>query len=641
MKQQTNQVQRPWAVRAGAAALAMAMAGCSIMPTPVTSDDVSQRVRDDRTRMYAGQEAITGPVTFSEAAARALKYNLDYRLKMMEAALSQGQLELSRFDMLPSLMASAGYNGRNNDQGGISRLIEPPRTQSLAASTSVERSRALADLQFSWNVLDFGASYYRAQQNADQVMIAEERRRKVLQNILQDVRAAYWRALGAQRLIRQMDALMERTTVALNRARQVEQQGLIPQPQALAYQRALLDATTLLQTRRQDLELARTELAALMNIAPGTQFSLADEAEPQLTQLPPNIEMLEDMALKQRPELREEDYRKRITSNDVKRAMLTALPGLSLDFGGHYDSNKYLYNNSWADAGLRLSMNLFRLAAIPAIKKNNEAQQQVDDARRMALSMAVVTQTRVAAQRYGLALQDLDQADQGSRVDQRLLNYAKSAATSRVDSELEVIRNEARALLSQYQRHVAYANAQAAQGRLFNSVGMDIVPNDLNTADVKTLSRTIDRTMGDWEKSTFKSAPRRAQALPAVRLVLDQVDETLQPTVAEALTTALGRVNMPVVTSGKSWRLVAKLTTAANQGSTRRATWQLTMVSPEGKVAGSTNYTSVLGQEMNPSTIAALTQSAIDANASTLTAWVASSEPQNFAANEAQPAVKN
>ena len=47
----------------------------------------------------------------------------------------------------------------------------------------------------SWNLLDFGVSYYRARQQADQVLIAEERKRKVVQNILADTRNAYWRAL--------------------------------------------------------------------------------------------------------------------------------------------------------------------------------------------------------------------------------------------------------------------------------------------------------------------------------------------------------------------------------------------------------------------------------------------------------------
>ena len=70
-------------------------------------------------------------------------------------------------------------------RGGIG-IID--REESLRPSTSQERERTLANLNFSWNALDFGVSYYRAQQKADQVLMAEERRRKVVQNVLQDVR---------------------------------------------------------------------------------------------------------------------------------------------------------------------------------------------------------------------------------------------------------------------------------------------------------------------------------------------------------------------------------------------------------------------------------------------------------------------
>ena len=55
-----------------------------------------------------------------------------------------------------------------------------------------------------------------------------------------------------------------------------------------------LDAVAL---RRQDLELARAELNALMSIPPGTAYTLADEAEMPLPPVPANIDELELMAL--------------------------------------------------------------------------------------------------------------------------------------------------------------------------------------------------------------------------------------------------------------------------------------------------------------------------------------------------------
>jgi outer membrane protein TolC len=477
----------------------------ALTPTPYTKDEVKDRVVTDRAKMFADQEPVTGPITFPEAAARALKYNLDYRLKLMEGALSRSLHDVSKFDMLPRLVASAGYTSRSNDAGGTSVGIEDGQI-SLRPSTSQEKQRDLANLGLSWNLLDFGVSYYRAQQKADQILMAEERRRKVIQNVLQDVRNAYWRALGAQRLINDVNDLTARASNALVAARKAEEQGLLPRLQALSYQRALLDAISLMNLRRQDLELARAELAALMSLPPGIPIKLVDVEEPIVSALPGNAEQLELIALERRPEIMEEWYRKRVTEKDIKIAKAQLWPNLSLDVTSNYDSNKYLYNNNWVETGLRLSVNLLKLMQWPALEDAQKNQETTDDMRRMALSMAILTQVRVGKQRYELALTELQFADEIMRVDGRLLDYAKAAASTTVDSELESIRAEARWLLARYQRQAAYSNAQAAWGRLYNSVGFDVVPETIESHDVKTLAAEIKTTMASWEKAGLRAS---------------------------------------------------------------------------------------------------------------------------------------
>ena len=171
--------------------LPLLLAACgTVTPVSLTQDEIKDRVTADSKAIYADQEPVTAPITFHEASARALKYNLDYRLKLLENALSKNLADVSSYEMLPRLVAGAGYANRNNDSGGRSIGIED-RVESLRPSTSQERDRALANLTFSWNALDFGVSYYRAQQKADQFLMAEERRRKVAQNVLQDVRNSY------------------------------------------------------------------------------------------------------------------------------------------------------------------------------------------------------------------------------------------------------------------------------------------------------------------------------------------------------------------------------------------------------------------------------------------------------------------
>lgn len=290
---------------------ALTLAGCTITPKLATQEEVRERVKSDTDRMYVNRSPISAPVSLEEAIARTLKYNLDYRLKKMESALALGLTDYASYDTLPKLLASAGYRTRSNQSGGTSIGIVDG-VQSLRPSTSEERSHTLAGAEFSWNLLDFGVSYYRARQQSDQFLIAEERRRKVVQNMVQDVRAAYWRALGAQRLSVQTKDILEMAQLALARSREAETQRVISPVQALNYQRALLDAISFLNQRRQDLEFASHELAALMNVEPGVTFTVAETTEARLPAPPNDVRKLEEMALVQRPELREEDFKRRI-----------------------------------------------------------------------------------------------------------------------------------------------------------------------------------------------------------------------------------------------------------------------------------------------------------------------------------------
>ncbi|WP_417329981.1 TolC family protein [Halomonas cupida] len=482
-----------------AIAASLTLSACSSLEVdPYTEEEVRQRAISDQAKMYSAQEPITQPITFYEAAARALKYNLDYRLKLMESALSSDLRDVSRHELLPQLVASAGYSDRSNDSGGTSIGIED-RQESLRPSTSEERYHTTAGLDLSWSLLDFGLAYYENQQKSDQILMAEERRRKVAQNVLRDVRNAYWRALAAQRLIPQLNVLLARTEVALNASREAQRQGLLPRQEVLSYQRALLDSTSLLTARRQDLELAQSELAALMSLPPGTRLELADMPEPELPPEISDVARLEQIALEQRPEIMEEWYRQRVNQLDLEAAKLRLWPNITVSAGLAYDSNDYLYNNDWAQSGVNVSLNLLRLLQYPDLNQAQETQSDVDELRRTALSMAVLTQVRVGALRYHLALEELKYADESLEVDEDLLDYSKAAASTSIGSELEVIRAQSRYLLSQYSREAAYSRAQAAWGRLFNSVGVDVLPDTVADHSVQTLAAELENAMNIHE----------------------------------------------------------------------------------------------------------------------------------------------
>lgn len=606
------------------------LAGCAIVPEPLTDSEVRNRVHTDQEFLYVEQEQVFRPISFEEAVARALKYNLDYRLKIMESALASGLANLSRYDMLPNLLANAGYTSRNNDSGGNSVDIDTGQP-TLANSTSQERNRQLASAEFSWNMLDFGVSYFRAKQQADQYLIAEERRRRVIQNILQDTRAAYWRAVGAQRLARDAEKLGERAKSALERSREAETQGLLPPRDALNYQRMLLDALALLAARRQELEFAKRELAALMNVTPGTDFTVVEGVEPALLPVPFNIAELEEVALSNRPELREEDFRMRITADEARRQLVTLLPGISFTAGAQYDSNKYLYNNNWIESGVRVSFNLMKALSYPAMKDVQEAQRKNDQARRLALSMAILTQVRVSVERYRLALLDLDIARDSNTVDQRLASYARAAESTRADTELELIRAETRSLNSQYQRYAAYAAAQTAFGRIYNSIGLEVLPVNMETASVEELASVVADNLKNLEAEAFPRMDAYNTAIPPTRLKIElpsNLRGVESNTIRQSVEKTLLRNNIVVLGSPESAapQLIMKLVQAPTQDGVRRVKWEISVNKGDGKQMGTVNYASTLISGDSTKAVTAFAEAATIANIKKIDQWLRASE---------------
>jgi hypothetical protein len=82
---------------------------------------------------------------------------------------------------------------------------------------------------------------YGAQQQADRVLILQERKRKVAHQLMQQARQAYWLAVGAQRLEPKISSLLIEAETALDDAKKVEQEKLRSPLESLSYQRQLLD----------------------------------------------------------------------------------------------------------------------------------------------------------------------------------------------------------------------------------------------------------------------------------------------------------------------------------------------------------------------------------------------------------------
>ncbi len=386
--------------------------GCAIQPIPLTEDEVQSRAKEDRLVLTKDQEPLAGPVDLYGAMARALKYNLEARVELMHKMLAQTQLDLSHYAMLPRLAANAGFDGRNNFPGGVAQSLLTGQ-QILEPFTSAERNIFSADLSLSWNVLDFGLSYIRAKQAADDVLIADEERRRVANRMMQDVRIAYWRAVSAERILPSLKLLDEWVRTALEKAQAVQNERLSSPLVPLQYKLDLLNTQRYIQQLFRELNTAKLQLAALINLPPGQETALAmlvPEREATTLDLPSDMAMLEDRALLARPELRMIDYRRRINAREAKAAILEMLPSLNLQVGGNYSSNTFLFNNHWAAYAARASWNLLSLLRYPARAKTIEAQDKVLHTQNLALTMAIMSQVHVSVAQVAHAKKEVSTA---------------------------------------------------------------------------------------------------------------------------------------------------------------------------------------------------------------------------------------
>lgn len=478
--------------------LALAISGCAVTSQPIDRSVSEQRARQDLQTMFKDQEPVSGPLTLHEAMARAVKYNLEARLKVMEEALAKRQVDLASFDMLPRMAMEAGYAGRSNVSASSSQSVLT-NTQSLEPSTSQDRDRGVADLTMVWNVLDFGVAYVSAKQQADQRLIVQERRRKVVHTIIQDVRSAYWRAVAADRLLKQIDSLMARVEEARGSSQRMSEERIGDPVQALSYQRALIEATRQLEEQRRALSLAKTELAALINLPLNTDFSLAATDDYQVPTLKVDLNRLEEEALASRPELREQDYQARISAAETRKAMLRLLPGLEFSAGGHYDSNSFLVNQSWADYGVKVTWNLFNAISAPAAIDVAKAGESVAAARRQAMSMAVLAQLYVANANFQEAQRQFQTNQELAELDGQIAEQLRNRYKTQSIGELDLIQGELNTLNAQLQRDLSYAELRNAYAQLFVSAGVDPLPQTLPDSNLGTIAGALQSSESRWE----------------------------------------------------------------------------------------------------------------------------------------------
>ena len=481
--------------------------------------------------MFPAVQQIEGKLTVSDVVTRTLVNNLETRLARLESTFAMSQLNVDNLNMMPTLAVNAGYVNKSVDGYSTSQVLGDASTTGSYSRGSEEAIRT-GDLSVTWNVLDMAVGYFSAQQTADRALIAQERERRASLDLVRRAKEAFWRAYAAERLSGQVARNIREADNVIANIRRGEASGAIPRLEALQQRRTVLETVRQLELMKNELDIARVELNQMINVAPGQDVVLKAGSMAAL-KIGHSLPELEKMAYELSPDIREQEYRSRIAIADVKRSSAELFPNLSATAGLNYSTDDFLLNDDWNQYGLNVGWNLMRLASAP--KRIATARQgiEVEEARALAVRMAVLAQTHIAYRQYTFARQLFKRADELYRIEQQLAEQSRARETASVGNEVDRIVSDTNAIMAQVRRYQAYATLVSSHSALKATVGDDaelagyIAQNQQrldraveDAASAETTIATSAQTAADMAKAVIE-LQRKASKLTGDRTKLD------------------------------------------------------------------------------------------------------------------------
>ncbi|MGD9638691.1 MAG: TolC family protein [Alphaproteobacteria bacterium] len=504
---------------------------CKTSVEPLSDWDRAVRVDSDVRAILEEQSSrkIEKPITLYDAMAYALKYNMDRRLNLLKEALAVKNYNINELNALPSVAVNAGFKARSNDSAYRFK------TDSGDSGTLYQSKRPIgtADVQVAWNILDFGMSYYQAKQDSAEGLIIRENRRKIIHNLLQDVRSGYWKALTAQRTIPDIDVLLENIVIAvekleieekeINEADAVaadnsdtggedtksdevkESQEVESGKTSLQKRAELLEAMRDLRALKQQLQEDLNNFTDIIGLLPGAKFTLVGPERGNFTlpSIKTKLARIEWLSLMNRPELRVKDYEGIVNSFEVRKAILSVFPELEMVGAVSYEDNPLLFNKTWAEIAFKMGLNLLNPAKLKAKAEKAKVQEEISAMEREAMTMGVLTQVHLAWGRYMATRDNYEIEEEISKVVNRLAEKSAQEIYKNEIYDPDIIDAAAKALLATVRKDIAFADLQDATGDVFVTIGLDPFPDHLTNQPIDKISKVLSDVMTAWNQGRF------------------------------------------------------------------------------------------------------------------------------------------
>ncbi len=453
--------------------------GCTGPTVKLDSEEHTRLLQEDKsTTQEDGQSQQIVKLSIEDAIEQGYARNLDARVAALEELSQQRNVTVAQLRALPGVEVSGGYAGRSNEGASSSESILT-RQQSLEPSTSTQKNRRVAALEVNWNLLDAALALSDAANADEEAGVAKERYAKVIQNVERDVYTAYWRAAAYQESREKTQKLLREAQIQIENLDNAASKKLLSSDQAGDKMSQLADRERNLRDLNDRMQMAEIELKSLLSIPMNAKLVLTtktkDISGDVSHMIGGDISAQEWDALQARPEMREEILKKNITIRDTRREIYQTFPGLNLMFSKEYDSNKYLVDPNWSNFSAKIVQTITGIITLPDRYYAAQSKEAVADARRQALSAAIVAQVHMARMR----LASMKDTNTQSLLAKKAASRKSHAATGKKMQGLASGQDE---LLAQMELQMetmrsgmVYADYQDAYAAMKNTLGQSVI----------------------------------------------------------------------------------------------------------------------------------------------------------------------
>ena len=365
--------------------------------TPVATQNEFDQANQDYKNLYTAD--VSERLTLDDAVNLAINNNLDAQIAEQDFIVSLSDIDLQKLNALPTITAKRDFLKRNNFAASSSISAETG-VQSLEPSISSDRSSRVTALELNWQLVDVAINIYRSSSAEDQSKIAQERYRKVLQNIILDTHSAYYRLALFQKYEQETLELLEQSEQKLAELNTAKSNGDIGFDNIDKLKKNIFEIRAGLLENEKLQRLAEIELKALLSVNPTQPIRVAYEEldldpEERFSKRK-DIDSYVNRALKSRPEVKEEFLNLRVAQRSANIEVLNTIPGFSIFAAANNDDNSFLEERDWFSLTATISQSITRLLTLPTRHKKAEEEIALANARREALVAAVIFQVNIA-----------------------------------------------------------------------------------------------------------------------------------------------------------------------------------------------------------------------------------------------------